>query len=237
MQCLQLFVRFLDVGNVRQRFVNRERKQLRQAERVVFDFAGRFGHRGRFGCFGLAAGGAGFCFLGRCFGRGFRCGLLNATNTIRRSAITRPATIGAGNVNIGKELHVERYLACSIASGATQASRVVRKITQLETCFLCCFSMCVGTTQVVKHAAVRCHSRAHVDANGRCIDKVRAMNAFRIDCRHVLGECFAGDCCFKCGNERFQHKGRFARTGNARYCDKTSFGNVKGKRLYRVQSA
>lgn len=42
-------------------------------------------------------------------------------------AIARAMAIGAGDVHVGEELHVKRYLSRAIAGGATQPARVVRE--------------------------------------------------------------------------------------------------------------
>ena len=135
MQGLQLLVRLLDVGNMRKRLIDRERKQRRQAER-------------------LATGRA----------------LLGAANTLGRGAIARTAAIGAGDVDVGQELHVERNLPRAVARVATQASRIVREVARLQTRRLRPFGARIGAAQVVERTAIRRHGRSDVNPDRARVD-------------------------------------------------------------------
>ena len=173
MQCSQLLVCLLDVGDMRKRFIDRKREQRRQAERLTTGRALR----------ALLA-------------------LLGAANTLSRSAKARAAAIGTGDVDVGQEPHVERDLPRAVARGAAQDSRVVREVACLKTSRLRALGARIGAAQVVEHAAVRRHGRADVYPDGGRVDQVRAPDAVCDKRRHVPGERLARRRMGKRGDER-----------------------------------
>ena len=47
-------------------------------------------------------------------------------------AVAAAAAIGAGHINVGKELHVKRHLAGSVAGGAAQLAGVIGERARLQ---------------------------------------------------------------------------------------------------------
>ena len=81
---------------------------------------------------------------------------------------------------------------------------------------------------------IGCDRRAHVSANGRRVDKVRASNPLGIDPAHVTRHALA--CClsFEGRNERLEHKCGLARARNTRDRRQTAAGDINFQGLHRM---
>ena len=131
-------------------------------------------------------------------------------NFLGSGSVARPSAIGAGDVDVGQELHVERDLPRAVAGSAAKASCVVREIAHLQPCRFRGIGARVCAAHIVERAAIRGDRRAHIDADGGGVDEVRAANALGLNRGDVLGKRSACRRCGKRGNKCFEHERRFA---------------------------
>ena len=150
-------------------------------------------------------------------------------------AIARAVAIGAGDVHVGEELHVKRYLPRAVAGGATQAARVVREGARLELALLGRGCGCEGAAQVIHDAGVGCHRRADVRTDGCRVDEMDTLNARRDDTAHMCGQLSAVKRRLQCGDEALENEGGLSRSRDAGDDCHASQGNLHGKRFHGMQ--
>ena len=121
-------------------------------------------------------------------------------------AVATAAAIGAGNVHVGKELHIKRHLAGAVAGGAAQLAGVVGERARLQARGFRLLGASERAAQVVEHPAVGGDGRAHVRTDGRCVDELRADDADGVDPAHAGGQCFACVCAVQGRNQLFEHE-------------------------------
>ena len=155
-------------------------------------------------------------------------------NLGRRTAIARAPAIRARDVNVREKLHVERNLPCAVAGRAPQAPRVVRERARFETTLLGLGQLGIGAAQVVEHAGVGRHRRAHVSPNGRGIDEVGAAQPLGLHGPHMRGQLLARNSCAQSRNKALQHERRLAAARDP--CDRgePSSRNLDRERPHRV---
>ena len=121
-------------------------------------------------------------------------------------AVAAAAAVGARDVHIGKELHVKRHLAGSVAGGAAQLAGIVGERARLQTRSFCLVGTGERAAQVVEHAAIGGDGRAHVRADGGCVDELRADDAGGVDPAHAGGQRFVHVCAVQSRNQLFEHQ-------------------------------
>ena len=156
-------------------------------------------------------------------------------NRIGLRAVAASAAIGARYVHIRKKLHVKRHLTRTIARGATQLAGVVGERAGLQARRLRRLGTRKRAAQVVKHAGVRRHRRAHVRPDGRSVHQLHARNAVSCDAAHGAGKRLTCNHRGQRRNQLLKHHGGLAasrHTGN-RY--QPVHRQVNHQRMHRVQ--
>ena len=152
-------------------------------------------------------------------------------------AVAAAAAVGAGDVHIGKELHVKRHLAGSVAGGAAQLAGVIGERARLQARGFRLVGARECAAQVVEHAAIGGDSRAHVRADGSCIDELRADDAGGVDPAHAGGQVFACVYAVQRGNQLLQHQRGLAASGYAGNRCQPVDGQVHRQRVHGMQRA
>ena len=106
---------------------------------------------------------------------------VGVADKVCRLRITRPATLGARNVNIRQELHVKAYLARAVAYRTAQFAGVVGEIPSLVSTRLRVLRPGEDLAQFIVDICVGRNSGTHVDANGRGVDEFHLAYSLCLD--------------------------------------------------------
>ena len=163
--------------------------------------------------------------------------LVHQLHAVSRPRVAGTPAVGADDVHVRQELHVQAHLTGAVAAGAAQTARVVGKIAGLEALLPGVRRFGIELPQLVVDARVGRHGRAHIDADGRRVDELDVRDALGANLPDMCREGAAVYLCFQRRYEAFQHHRRFAGAGHARYHGEPPLGNVQLQRLDRVDAA
>ena len=158
-----------------------------------------------------------------------------AVNRVGFGRIPGAPAVGAFDVDVGQELHIERNRTGAVACRAAQSAGVVGEVAGLPTARLGFVASGEGAAQVVVDVGVGGHGGTHVRADRRGVDEVRALDAVGVDRAHMLGRLLPRRPCLERGNQRFEHHRGFAGAGYAGHRHQTAARNINIQRLDRMQ--
>ena len=141
-------------------------------------------------------------------------GLICELHIISGSCVARAAAVGARDVDVRQELHVQTHLARPVTAGAAEGAGVVGKVARLIAPFLCVGRSRIQLPQLVVDARVGGDRRADIDADGRGVDELDMRNTVGFDCADMRGQGAAADACLQSGNEALEHHGGLAGAGH-----------------------
>ena len=124
-------------------------------------------------------------------------------NGVGLAPVAAAAAVGAGNVHVGEELHVQGNLPRAVAGGAAQGSGVVGERARLQSLFLGVRQGGEGAAQIVQHAGVGAHGGAYVHADGRGVHQIDPRDARSVHGQHMPRQRRAGQRCLQPRDQAF----------------------------------
>ena len=115
-----------------------------------------------------------------------------------------------GNVYVRKELHIQADDSRAITHRTAQPACIIGKIARLITQLLCLRHPGKNFPQLIVNVRIRRHGGTDVDADGRGVDELHPLDAFRLHCFHMFRQFLSGNDCFQTGYQAFQNQRRLA---------------------------
>ena len=153
---------------------------------------------------------------------------------VRVPAVAGAAALGARNLHIRQELHIQTDNACAIADRAAQLAGVVGEIARLITKALRIGGAGKNLAQLVMDVGIGCYCGAHIDADGRCVNQLDLTDAFCLHRLHVGRQGAARRLCRQRRDKAFQYQRGLAGAGDPRHHGQAALGKRHLQRLYRV---
>ena len=152
-----------------------------------------------------------------------------------RLGIAGATTVGALDVHVRQELHVERDGTRAVAGRAAQRPRVVREVSCLEAGRLRLVGARKGAAQLVVYVGIGRHRGTHVGTDGRGVDELSAHDILGVYCAHMGGQGLPRRGGLERRHERLEHEGRLARARHTRHGNESTSRDVNAEGMHRVQ--